>query len=124
MVLKRTLIAIAIVSMLAGHAAARTHHFIVFFATGSAHLGKKGHAVVEHIAAAAREQSGAKLVVAGYGDGATAADADLGERRAVAVAEALVKAGVEESRINRHHAAEAKGAGMPVHKVTVTLQSP
>ena len=123
MVLKRTMIAIALLSMLAGPALAQPRQFIVFFGTGSAHLGKNGRAVVARAAAAAREQSGAKLVVAGYGDGETVADAALGDRRATAVAQALVKAGVDQSRIDRHPGvAEAKGAGMPVHKVTVTVQ--
>ena len=121
----RTMIVVALVSMLSAYALAQSSQFTVFFGTGSDHLGKKAHAVVAQAAAAAREQRGSRLVVAGYGDGETAADAALGDRRAMAVARALIKAGIEQSRIDRRPGApQAAGAGMPVHKVTVTLESP
>ena len=118
-------IAVAVLALLAACAAPAPRQFTVFFGTGSDRLTREAQEIVSQAAAAAHEQGGSKLVVAGYGDGESAEDAALGDRRAIAVLQALVEDGVDASRIGRRPgAAEATGAGMPVHKATVTIETP
>jgi outer membrane protein OmpA-like peptidoglycan-associated protein len=104
-------------------AIAAAQMFVVFFGTGEDHLTAEAEKVVAEAAAAAHGKSDAKIEVAGYGDDEQARDKDLAARRAAAVVRALAAAGVAQSRIETKPGAPPAGAtGIPVHKVTVTLE--
>jgi outer membrane protein OmpA-like peptidoglycan-associated protein len=109
-------------ALLNGEAAAQSRMFVVFFGTGEDRLTAEAGKVVAEIAAAAKEKSGAKLEVAGYGDDDHGRDKDLAERRAASVVGALTAAGVPQARIEtKPGSPPAEATGIPVHKVTVTL---
>jgi len=108
---------------LVADALAQGRMFVVFFGTGEDRLTAEAEKVVAEAAAAAKEKSDARLEVAGYGDDDQARDKDLAERRARAVARALTAAGVPQNRIaTKPGAPPAEATGIPVHKVTVTLE--
>jgi OmpA-OmpF porin, OOP family len=113
---------LAIVPLVA-NAVAEARMFVVFFGTGEDRLTAEAEKVVTEAAAAAKEKNGARLEVAGYGDDDQARDKDLAARRAAAVLRALAAAGVPPSRIEtKPGAPPAEATGIPVHKVTVTLE--
>jgi outer membrane protein OmpA-like peptidoglycan-associated protein len=119
---RRGFAAFAVTMMLVGCAVSEPRQFVIFFGTDDDSLTPAAQQLVAEIAAAARDQHSAKMAVAGYGDGATARDAALGDRRATTVVRALAAAGVEPSSIEKRPAVAADQAtGIPVHKVTVTL---
>jgi outer membrane protein OmpA-like peptidoglycan-associated protein len=120
--LRRGLAAVAATLMLIGGAATEPRQYVVFFGTDDDSLAPAAQQLVAEIAAASRDRHAAKIAVAGYGDGAGAHDAALADRRAATVIRALATAGVEPSIIERRPAVPADQAtGIPVHKVTVTL---
>jgi OmpA-OmpF porin, OOP family len=86
-------------------AAAQPTDFVVFFESGSTHLGHPGTAVVARAAAAVRaalaKVPGSHVKVIGYSDTTGADDAAqrLSEKRAAAVRDALVRDGVEAAKI-------------------------
>ena len=96
--------------------------FVIFFGTDQSNLTPAAQQLVSEIAAAAREQRPTKIAVAGYGDGTTAADAVLGDRRAETVIQALAGAGIESKIIDKRPALSPEQAtGIPVHKATITF---
>jgi OmpA family protein len=104
-------------------ALAEARMFVVFFGTGQDRVTAEAEKVVTEIAAAAKATTGARLEVAGYGDDDQARDKDLAERRAQAVVRALTAAGVPQNRIaTKPGVPPAEATGIPVHKVTVTLE--
>ncbi len=108
---------------LVADALAEARMFVVFFGTGQDHVTAEAEKVVTEIAAAAKTTTGARLEVAGYGDDDQARDKDLAERRAQAVVRALTAAGVPQNRIaTKPGVTPAEATGIPVHKVTVTLE--
>jgi flagellar motor protein MotB len=111
------------IMLLLADAAAAAQMFVVFFGTGEDRLTAEAEKVVAEAAAAANGKSGARVEVAGYGDDEQARDKDLAARRAAAVVRALGAAGVAQSRIETTAGATpAEATGIPVHKVTVTLE--
>ena len=116
------IVLLALVPLVAA-AAEQARMFVVFFGTGEDRVTAEAEKVVTEIAAAAKTRTDALLHVAGYGDDDQARDKDLAERRAQSVVRALTAAGVPQSRIETEPGAPpAEATGIPVHKVTVTLQ--
>jgi len=110
------------IALLVANAFAQARMFVVFFGTGEDRLTAEAEKVVAEAAASAKEKSGARLEVSGYGDDDQGRDKDLAARRAAAVVGALAAAGVAQSRIaTKPGAPPAEATGIPVHKVTVTL---
>ena len=108
---------------LVADAGAEARTFVVFFGTGEDRLTAEAEKVVAEAAASAKEKSGARLEVAGYGDDDLGRDNELAARRAAAVVRALKAAGVAQDRIaTKPGAPPAEATGIPVHKVTVTLE--
>jgi outer membrane protein OmpA-like peptidoglycan-associated protein len=109
-------------------AEARTKQFVVIFGTNQSQLTGEAQKVIDTIATEARAQRPAVIEVAGYGDGETVdgklvGDPALGKRRADAVMQALEAAGIERATLKEQSPLPPnKAAGIPVHKVTVTLQ--
>jgi len=79
-------------------------HFVIFFGAGSSTLDAQARQVVATVAAKARERQGTPVVVAGFAtpEGTVASNLSLSARRATAVSDALIAAGVEAARIQRH----------------------
>jgi outer membrane protein OmpA-like peptidoglycan-associated protein len=114
--------AVSLVLALLACAAAEPRRYVVIFGTDESSLSPAAQQLVAEISAAARDQHPAKIAVAGYGDGSTAHDAVLADRRAAAVIRALAGAGIDASIIERRPAVPADQAtGIPVHKATVTF---
>jgi outer membrane protein OmpA-like peptidoglycan-associated protein len=110
-------------ALVIGGASGQSRTFIVFFGTGEDRLSAEAEKVVDEVAAAAKEARGSTLVVAGYGDDDQARDKDLAERRAASVVRALSAAGVPPNRIEtKPGAPPAQATGIPVHKVTVSVE--
>jgi outer membrane protein OmpA-like peptidoglycan-associated protein len=117
------LLGVLAATLLIASAAAQSRMFVVFFGTDEDRLTVEAEKVVSEIAASAKETRGASVVVAGYGDDDHGRDKELAERRASAVVRALEAAGVAQNRIEtRPGAPPAEATGIPVHKVTVTLE--
>ncbi len=117
-----SILLLAIVPFVAD-AVAEGRMFVVFFGTGEDRVTAEAEKVVAEAAAIAKEKTDARLEVAGYGDDDQARDKDLAERRARAVVRALTAAGVPQNRIaTKPGAPPAEATGIPVHKVTVTLE--
>ena len=113
---------LAIVPLVAD-AMAEGRMFVVFFGTGEDRVTAEAEKVVTEIVAAAKATPGALLAVAGYGDDDQARDKELAARRAGAVVRALTAAGVQPDRIaTKPGAPPPEATGIPVHKVTVTLE--
>jgi outer membrane protein OmpA-like peptidoglycan-associated protein len=75
----------------------------IFFTIGSAKIDAKGNVNIELAAQIMKENTDVKYEVVGYADKATGSaktNATLSEKRAKAVYEALVKAGVSENQIS------------------------
>jgi outer membrane protein OmpA-like peptidoglycan-associated protein len=112
----------ALVMALTACAMSEPRQFVIFFGTGDDSLSPAAQQVVSQIAAMARDRHPAKIAVAGYGDGLTADDAALADRRATTVIRALADAGIDASIIEKRPGVSADQAtGIPVHKATVTL---
>jgi outer membrane protein OmpA-like peptidoglycan-associated protein len=111
-------------ALLVGPAAyAQKQEFVIIFGTDRSEITSEAHKIIELIAARARAEHPAAIAVAGYGDGETAHDAVLGKRRAEAVIRALEEAGIAQRTLKRVPPLPPdKATGIPVHKVTVTLQ--
>jgi outer membrane protein OmpA-like peptidoglycan-associated protein len=120
-------ISLALAMMLIGCAAAPSRQFVVFFGTNDDRLTPEAREIVAQVAATARGQQATKVAVAGYGDGEgdAAQDAALAERRSAKVVQALTDAGVDARTIQKRPGVPpAAATGIPVHKVTVTLDPP
>lgn len=101
------------------------HQFVVIFGTDKSALTPEAQKVVQLIAARAQTQHPSAIAVAGYGDGIgdPAQDAALGKARAAAVRHALEAAGIAPAMLQETPPLPPdKATGIPVHKVTVTLQ--
>ncbi len=114
------------VTMLAGLVAAcanpappEARNFVVYFQTGDATVTPDARQVVANAAAAARNRPD-KLVVEGHADGGATTDAELADRRALAVMRALTDAGVDAARIVKQQGAPPPGeAGVAAHQVII-----
>ncbi|HEX4114064.1 MAG TPA: OmpA family protein [Stellaceae bacterium] len=93
--------------------------FVLFFRDGGAALTADGRAIVDRIAAAARELHPQRIEVIGANDGMAPNREKLADRRAAAVADALVKAGVDPRIITRAGIEQPAGAGVAAHDVLV-----
>jgi outer membrane protein OmpA-like peptidoglycan-associated protein len=96
--------------------------FVLFFRDGGATLTADGRAIIDRIAAVARERHPARIEVIGSNDGISPNRERLADRRAEAVAAALTKAGVDPAIITRSGAVEPAGAGVAAHQVAVRFQ--
>ena len=85
----------------AAAAATVPRDYQVFFPSGGAELDPQAQAVIDTVARAARLAGPAEISVVGFADptGSPSYNQTLSERRAEAVAEALVRAGLPASRI-------------------------
>jgi outer membrane protein OmpA-like peptidoglycan-associated protein len=114
--------------LLGGEATAQPpqdQQFVVIFGTDKSALTPEAQSVVRLIAAQARMRHSSAVAVAGYGDGIgdPAQDAALGKARAAAVRRALEAAGVAPAMLKETPPLPPdKAVGIPVHKVTVTLE--
>jgi outer membrane protein OmpA-like peptidoglycan-associated protein len=118
-----SVVLLAVALLLGAPAEAKTKQFVVIFGTDQSQLTPKAQKVIDLIATQARERHPAVIAVAGYGDGETVHDPDLGKRRADTVIQALTAAGVEPAKLKETPPLPPhKAAGIPVHKVTVTFQ--
>jgi hypothetical protein len=107
----------------AGGARAEPEEFVIIFGTAASQLTPEAREIVTLIAKRAGAQHPAAIDVAGYGDSDTANDPALGDQRAEAVIHALIEAGVAASLIKKvPPAPPAAATGIPVHKVSVTLE--
>jgi outer membrane protein OmpA-like peptidoglycan-associated protein len=114
---------LALTLVLGGRAPAQTREFVILFGTDQSRLTREAQAIVDLIVARARQQHPATIAVAGYGDGDTAHDAVLADQRAKAVIAALAAAGIGRETLKETAPQPAdKAPGIPVHKVTVTLE--
>jgi outer membrane protein OmpA-like peptidoglycan-associated protein len=106
-----------------GKAAPQPTSFVIFFGTDAATLDSAGQQLTEAIVAAARSQRPRRIIVTGYGDLEGTAGAPLGHQRAMTVMQALTTGGIDSGIMHEQFAIglEAETAGIPVHKVTVTL---
>jgi outer membrane protein OmpA-like peptidoglycan-associated protein len=118
-----SVVLLAVALLLGAPAEAQTKQFVVIFGTDQSQLTPEAQKVIKLIATQARERHPAVIAVAGYGDGETVHDADLGKRRADTVIRALAAAGIERAKLKETPPLPPdKAAGIPVHKVTVTFQ--
>jgi outer membrane protein OmpA-like peptidoglycan-associated protein len=114
---------LAMALLLGAPAEAQTKQFVIIFGTDQSQLTPEAHKVIDLIVTQARERHPAAIAVAGYGDGETVHDADLGKRRADTVIRALAAAGIERAKLKEAPPLPPnKAAGIPVHKVTVTFR--
>jgi cytochrome c oxidase subunit 2 len=83
----------------------------VYFATGAAALPAEAAAALQPVIDAARGRPDAKLAVSGFHDktGNPEQNAELAKQRAIAVRDALVAAGVAETRIELRKPQEMEG---------------
>jgi outer membrane protein OmpA-like peptidoglycan-associated protein len=118
-----SVVLLALALLFGAPAEAQTKQFVIIFGTDQSQLTPEAQKVINLIAAQARERHPAVIAVAGYGDGETVHDADLGKRRADRVIRALEAAGIERAKLKETPPLPPdKAAGIPVHKVTVTFQ--
>lgn len=77
--------------------------FVVFFQPWSAALGEEAHAAVDGAASFARQHPALPVTVTGFASpvGAPQANKDLSEARALAVADTLVRDGLDPARLRR-----------------------
>jgi outer membrane protein OmpA-like peptidoglycan-associated protein len=115
-------IMVALTAALLACATPQPRQFVIFFGTDQSNLTPEAQQLVSEIAAAAREQQPTSIAVAGYGDGTTAADAALADRRAETVIRALAGAGIDSKLIDKRPGLSPEQAtGIPVHKATITF---
>jgi outer membrane protein OmpA-like peptidoglycan-associated protein len=98
--------------------------YLVYFSERSAQLDAKAHDVVALAAQRANEAPAARVKVIGYTDsaGSPAADVLLSQKRAQAVADALVANGVVASRLDRVGAGQTnEDPGIASRRVEITI---
>jgi outer membrane protein OmpA-like peptidoglycan-associated protein len=98
--------------------------YMVYFPERSAQLDGKAHDVVALVAQRANEAPAARVKVIGYTDsaGSPAADVLLSQKRAQAVADALVANGVPANRLDRVGAGQTnEDPGIASRRVEITI---
>lgn len=103
---------------------AQPQQFVIFFRDGSATLSAEGREIVDHIAVAARKLHPAQIIITGQNDGLPPKRENMADQRAIVVAAALAKAGIDPSIIRRAGSEEPKGVGIAAHSVLVRLSPP
>ncbi len=96
--------------------------FVVFFQADSATLTPEAAPIVTQIAAAAKTSHAGSITIEGDADGATERDATLAIERSKAVANALLAAGVDATKVDVKDTAALTGTpGVASHKVRVEV---
>jgi outer membrane protein OmpA-like peptidoglycan-associated protein len=120
--MKSLVVAVLLVALAACAPMSGPRQLDVFFMTNEASLTPDGQKVVTEIAKLAREGKPSRIIVEGQADGGAPSDAALADKRAGAVIDALVAAGVDAGRITKVAAPAPQGVtGVAAHKVAVQL---
>jgi outer membrane protein OmpA-like peptidoglycan-associated protein len=121
---RSTFLALALATLVAGCGGkpAEPQRFVIYFETGSVTLTREAKAIADAAAAAVREHGSGKVTVEGHADGGTTNDAELADKRALAVIAALTGDGVEAARIEKIQGVPTAGlTGVGAHQVLITL---
>jgi outer membrane protein OmpA-like peptidoglycan-associated protein len=97
------LLALPLMLALAGCHVVGPERFVVFYEPQSSDLDAQGQKVIATVAERARQRPGTPVIVSGFADpeGPVADARRLAARRSLAVAKALVAAGVDPTQIER-----------------------
>ena len=101
--------------------------YVVFFQERSAQLDQSAQGVIAQVAMQANNNPAAPIEVTGYTDssGSPPADVALSQRRAQAVADALIVSGVAPNRlVRRGQGQTGENPGLASRRVEITVDAP
>jgi outer membrane protein OmpA-like peptidoglycan-associated protein len=97
--------------------------FVVYFRDGDAALTGDANALVDRVIAAARAHRPMRIELIGVNDGLSTAREHVADKRADAIAQSLVKAGVNPAIITRAGMEKPAGSGVSAHEVVIRFEN-